>query len=80
MFGENRFTEDEDFSIYYKKIGGQLSSSEINATIRRDLGGPINAGIDCVLVGGAKDIKALASFENLLEFSNQIITSKIVYS
>ena len=34
MFGEDNFGQDEDFSIYYKKIGGQLSRSEINSTIR----------------------------------------------
>jgi len=34
MFKEDRFDKDEDFSIYYKKIGGKLSSSEINNTIR----------------------------------------------
>ncbi|MBI3774259.1 MAG: HAD family hydrolase [Gammaproteobacteria bacterium] len=33
---------------------------------RRDLGGATNAGIDCILVGGAKHPKAIASVVNLL--------------
>ena len=35
MFEEDRFGEQEDFSIYYKSIGGQLSSADINKTIRQ---------------------------------------------
>jgi HAD superfamily hydrolase (TIGR01549 family) len=34
---------------------------------RRDLGGASNAGIECILVGGATHSGALASFGNLLE-------------
>lgn len=48
----------------------------IGDSIRRDLSGAINAGIDCVLVDGKKDPKALASFENLLEFTKEIISIK----
>jgi len=33
MFGEDRFSQDEDFSIYYKNIGGTLSSSELTNII-----------------------------------------------
>lgn len=39
---------------------------------RRDLGGATNAGIGCVLVGGAEHPKALTSFRNLLELCNAI--------
>jgi HAD superfamily hydrolase (TIGR01549 family) len=39
---------------------------------RRDLGGAKNAGIDCVLVGGAAHPDALASFGNLLELCDMI--------
>lgn len=34
MFGEDRFAADEDFSLHYHQLGGQLSSSEINHLIR----------------------------------------------
>lgn len=40
----------------------------IGDSVRRDLGGAHAAGIDCVLVGGAKDVQAVGSFSNLLEF------------
>ena len=33
MFGEDRFSESEDFSIHYKKIGGALSRNELNDII-----------------------------------------------
>ena len=39
---------------------------------RRDLGGAMAAGIDCVLVGGAKNLKAIECYENLLEFASTI--------
>ena len=39
---------------------------------RRDLGGAKNAGIDCILVGGAKPPDALGAFSSLLDFSEQI--------
>lgn len=50
----------------------------IGDSIRRDLGGAINSGIDCVLVDGKKDTNALASFENLLEFTKKIIANKLL--
>ena len=33
MFGEDRFGQDEDYSLYYRKIGGSLSEHEINKLI-----------------------------------------------
>lgn len=30
MFGEDRFGQSEDFSIYYREIGGTISGSEVN--------------------------------------------------
>ena len=39
---------------------------------RRDLGGAVAAGIDCVLVGGAENLKAIECYENLLEFASTI--------
>jgi len=44
----------------------------IGDSIRRDLGGASAAGIDCVLVGGAKHAKALRCYKNLLELSNEL--------
>ena len=39
----------------------------IGDSVRRDLGGAKNAGIDCILVGGAEHEDALASCSTLLE-------------
>ena len=33
MFGEDRFSKDEDYSKYYKSIGGELDDNFINQTI-----------------------------------------------
>ena len=33
MFGEDRFGDDEDYSIYYRSIGGAVSSQEVNRLI-----------------------------------------------
>lgn len=41
----------------------------IGDSVRRDLGGAQLAGIDCILVGGAKNQAALACFNNLLDFT-----------
>ncbi len=39
----------------------------IGDSVRRDLGGAIAAGIDCILVGGAHDPRAVACLGNILE-------------
>lgn len=39
---------------------------------RRDLGGAKNAGIDCILVGGAKHQDVIRTYSSLLEFSEQV--------
>jgi len=41
----------------------------IGDSVRRDLGGAIAAGIDCILINGARDNQAIASFDNLIEIS-----------
>ncbi|MES2366015.1 MAG: HAD family hydrolase [Pseudomonadota bacterium] len=56
---------------------GQLGIARAEAIVvgdspRRDLGGAKNAGIDCILVGGAEHPYALKSFNNLLELCNAI--------
>ena len=48
-----------------------LGISKVDAVVigdspRRDLGGETNAGIDCILVGGAKHTLSMASVANLL--------------
>ena len=45
----------------------------IGDSIRRDLGGSHAAGIDCVLVGGAKSKHSVGSFPTLLEFQESVI-------
>lgn len=40
---------------------------------RRDLGGAIASGIDCVLVGGAENNQAVFCYENLLAFYEKVI-------
>jgi len=40
----------------------------IGDSVRRDLGGAIAAGLDCVLVGEKTDTRAIASFSTLLDF------------
>ncbi len=44
----------------------------IGDSIRRDLGGASAAGIDCILVGGAKHEDALGCYRNLLEISDEL--------
>ena len=41
----------------------------IGDSARRDLGGACAAGLECILVGGAEDEKALASVSSLLDIS-----------
>ena len=43
------------------------SAVVIGDSPRRDLGGAKNAGLECILVGGATHPSAIGSFENLLE-------------
>ena len=44
----------------------------VGDSIRRDLGGTMAAGIDCILVGGASDPRATGCYPSLLEFCNVI--------
>jgi FMN phosphatase YigB (HAD superfamily) len=58
------------FEMVVNQLGvSKESCLVIGDSKRRDLGGAIAAGIDCVLVGGAQDHRALACYANLLEFS-----------
>ncbi len=44
----------------------------IGDSIRRDLGGAMLADIDCVLVGGAKDPRAVKCYDSLIAFSREL--------
>lgn len=62
----------------FEKVVEQLELNKedclvIGDSVRRDLGGAHAAAIDCVLVGGASDPRALGCFTNLLEFSRKLI-------
>lgn len=59
----------KSFEMVVKKLGlPKQKCLVIGDSVRRDLGGAYAAGLDCVLVGGAKDSRAIGSFSNLLEF------------
>ncbi len=61
----------------FELVLSQLGMAKSEAIVagdspRRDLGGAMSAGIDCILVGGAEHPHALKSFRNLLELCNAI--------
>ncbi len=61
----------------FERILNTLGISKTDAVVigdspRRDLGGATNAGIDCILVGGAKHPAAIANFVNLLELCDAV--------
>ena len=61
----------------FELVLNQLNIPKTQAVVvgdspRRDLGGAKNAGIDCILVGGAAHHDALGHFSSLLELSEHI--------
>ena len=61
------------FELVLSQLG--IAHSEaivVGDSPRRDLGGARNAGIDCILVGGAEHPDALKSYANLLELCSAI--------
>ena len=44
----------------------------IGDSVRRDLGGAVAAGIDCILMGSTNDPRARGCYPSLLDFSNEI--------
>lgn len=61
----------KQFEYVVNKLG--LQNSEcivIGDSPKRDLVGARAAGIDCILVGGAKDAKAVGEFSSLIELSD----------
>jgi HAD superfamily hydrolase (TIGR01549 family) len=78
LFSASSFSSDhgmvkpspKPFELVVKALGVKNEQClVIGDSERRDLGGAIAAGIDCVLVGGAKNSKAIECYENLLEFT-----------
>ncbi len=56
------------FELVLNTLGiSKVDAAVIGDSPRRDLGGAASAGIDCILVGGAKHPQAIASVANLLE-------------
>ena len=81
LFSATSFSSDhgmvkpspKPFELVLSQLG--LSNTEalvVGDSPRRDLGGAKYAGIDCILVGGAKHPDALKSFSDLLELCNAI--------
>lgn len=61
------------FELVLNQLGMAKSEAVvIGDSPRRDLGGAKNAGIDCILVGGAEHPHALRSFSHLLELCDAI--------
>ncbi len=81
LFSASSFSSDhgmvkpspKPFELVIKKLNiSREKSLVIGDSIRRDLGGASAAGIDCVLVGGAKHANALGCYKNLLELSYEL--------
>lgn len=81
LFSATSFSSDhgmvkpspKPFLMVLNQLG--LSNEEavvIGDSVRRDLGGAKNAGIDCILVGGAEHPDAIKNFSNLLELGDSI--------
>jgi len=61
------------FELVLNTLGiSKADAVVIGDSPRRDLGGATNAGIDCILVGGAKHPRAIASVANLLELCDAL--------
>lgn len=61
------------FELVLKTLGiSKADAVVIGDSPRRDLGGATNAGIDCILVSGAKHPRAITRVANLLELCDTI--------
>ncbi|MES9971973.1 MAG: HAD family hydrolase [Candidatus Thiodiazotropha sp.] len=81
LFSAMSFSSDHGMikpsSIPFELVVNELGIAKehcvvVGDSVRRDLGGAMASGIDCVLVGGACDEKALACYANLLKFEEDI--------
>lgn len=79
LFSASSFSSDhgmvkpssKPFELVIEQLGIKKKQGlMIGDSVRRDLGGAQAAGIDCVLVGGAKHPNAMGCYENLIEFSS----------
>lgn len=81
LFSATSFSSDhgmvkpspKPFELVLHQLGiANTKAIVVGDSPRRDLGGATNAGIGCILVGGAEHPNALKSFRNLLELCNSI--------
>jgi FMN phosphatase YigB (HAD superfamily) len=66
----------------FELVLNQLSIEKSDAlyvgdSITRDLEGSLIAGIECILVGGARHINAIASYRNLIELYEQTVENRM---
>lgn len=81
LFAASSFSSDHGmvkpsprpFKLVLDRLGIQKEEGVvIGDSVRRDLGGAQAAGLDCILVGGASDARALASLPSLLDVCAQL--------
>jgi len=61
------------FELVLNQLGSPKAEAVvIGDSVRRDLIGAKNVGVDCILVGGTEHANALKSFDNLVELSHSI--------
>ncbi len=81
LFSAHSFSSDhgmikpspKPFELVVDKLGVPKGKClVIGDSIRRDLGGAVAAGLDCVLVGGAMSEEAVGSFPTLLDFQKLV--------
>ena len=81
LFSAHSFSSDhgmvkpspKPFELVVQQLGvSKEKCLVIGDSIRRDLGGSQAAGIDCILVGGAKSDQAVAHYNTILEFQETV--------
>ena len=81
LFAATSFSSDhgmvkpspKPFALVLEQLGlNRAEAIVVGDSPRRDLGGAKSAGIDCILVGGARHPDALTSFSSLLELGAAI--------
>ena len=61
------------FELVLNQLGiSRVEAIVVGDSVRGDLGGARNAGIDCVLVGGARHPEAIMNFVTLLHLCNYV--------
>jgi len=61
------------FELIIEQLGiNKHEALVIGDSVRRDLGGASLAGIECVLVGGAKNSSAVKCYDSLIAFSHEL--------